>query len=122
MTYKSRIIKKLKIAKNTKKTVDHDTGSIADMMADPRYLRQSSALINEALQKGFDVLQLSDGSIVTTGTKTVVYQYSWDGEKGKLVRTKSESSSTPRPKAQPMITEEDDRDHENEHEIEAEDA
>ncbi len=65
---------------------------VSDMMTDPRYLRQSSSLINEALQKGFDVLQLANGDIVTTGTKTVVYQYTWDAEKGKLVRAKSESS------------------------------
>ena len=69
-----------------------DNSDISDMMMDPRYLRQSSALINESLQKGFDVLQLSDGSIVTTGTKTVVHHYKWDEDKGKLVKTKSETS------------------------------
>ena len=61
---------------------------ITNMMLDPRYLRQSSSLIQDALQKGFDVLQLANGDIVTTGTKTVVYQYAWDGNKGKLVKTK----------------------------------
>jgi hypothetical protein len=70
---------------------DADTAS-GDMMSDPRYLRQSSALINEALQKGFDVLQLADGDIVMTGVKTVVYQYSWDEEKGKLTRAKTKKS------------------------------
>lgn len=64
---------------------------ITNMMLDPRYLRQSSTLIQEALQKGFDVLQLANGDIVTTGTKTVVYQYSWDEEKGKLVKTKPDN-------------------------------
>src|SRR3982750_469383 len=63
---------------------------IPNMMLDPRYLRQSSALIQDALQKGFDVLQLANGDIVTTGTKTVVYQYSWDDEKGKLTKAKPE--------------------------------
>jgi hypothetical protein len=62
------------------------------MMLDPRYLRQSSSLIQEALQKGFDVLQLANGDIVTTGTKTVVYQYTWDEEKGKLIKAKSTKS------------------------------
>lgn len=66
--------------------------ALTDMMSDPRYLRQSSALINEALQKGFDVLQLANGDIVMTGVKTVVYQYGWDGEKGKLIRTKASST------------------------------
>lgn len=64
---------------------------ITNMMLDPRYLRQSSSLIQDALQKGFDVLQLANGDIVTTGTKTVVYQYAWDNDKGKLVKTKPKS-------------------------------
>jgi len=59
-------------------------------MLDPRYLRQSSSLIQDALQKGFDVLQLANGDIVMTGTKTVVYQYVWDEDNGKLVKAKSE--------------------------------
>jgi hypothetical protein len=69
---------------------------ITNMMLDPRYLRQSSGLIQDSLQKGFDVLQLANGDIVTTGTKTVVYQYTWDEEKGKLVKTKPEASRKPR--------------------------
>ena len=66
---------------------------ITNMMLDPRYLRQSSSLIQEALQKGFDVLQLANGDIVTTGTKTIVYQYTWDQEKGKLVKAKPDRKS-----------------------------
>lgn len=61
-----------------------------NMMMDARYLRQSSSLIQDALQKGFDVLQLANGDIVMTGTKTVVYQYEWSEEKGKLVKAKAE--------------------------------
>ena len=64
---------------------------ITNMMLDPRYLRQSSSLIQDALQKGFDVLQLANGDIVTTGTKTVVYQYAWDEEKGKLIKSKPDA-------------------------------
>jgi hypothetical protein len=74
-----------------KKPTDGDP-EITNMMLDPRYLRQSSSLIQEALQKGFDVLQLANGDIVTTGTKTVVYQYTWDEEKGKLIKAKSTKS------------------------------
>lgn len=70
-----------------KKAAEGDP-EITNMMLDARYLRQSSSLIQDALQKGFDVLQLANGDIVTTGTKTVVYQYTWDNEKGKLVKTK----------------------------------
>lgn len=64
------------------------------LMADARYLRQSASLISEALQKGFDVLQLANGDIITTGTKTVVYTYTWDDEKAKLVRTKAAAKRT----------------------------
>ena len=78
-----------------RKSLDSDTGT-TNMMLDPRYLRQSSSLIQEALQKGFDVLQLANGDIVTTGTKTVVHQYTWDNEKGKLVKPKSEARKSKR--------------------------
>lgn len=67
-----------------------DDAAITNMMMDPRYLRQSSTLIQEALQKGFDVLQLANGDIVCTGTKTIVHRYSWDEDKGKLGRLKAE--------------------------------
>lgn len=93
MAYDSKLIKRLNLAGTTgARKKDGDT-EITDMMLDPRYLRQSSSLINEALQKGFDVLQLANGDIVTTGTKTVVYQYTWDGDKGKLVKAKTETST-----------------------------
>ncbi len=58
---------------------------LTGLMTDASYLRQSSSLINEALQKGFDVLQLPNGDIVTTGTKTIVYQYHWDESEKRLV-------------------------------------
>ncbi len=81
---------------------------ITNMMLDPRYLRQSSSLIQDALQKGFDVLQLANGDIVTTGTKTVVYQYAWDEAKGKLVKTKPDAARKARrvPVAEGEIEEE----------------
>ena len=55
-----------------------------DVMLNPEYLRHSSTVISEALQQGFDVLQLDNGDIVTTGTKIVVTQYRWDAKKGKM--------------------------------------
>jgi hypothetical protein len=73
-----------------RKSADADT-AVPNMMLDPRYLRQSAALIQEALQKGFDVLQLASGEIITTGTKTIVHQYGWDDTKGKLVKHKSDA-------------------------------
>lgn len=66
--------------------------AITNMMMDARYLRQSSSLIQDSLQKGFDVLQLASGDIVTTGTKTIVYQYTWDEERGKLMRIKPDAA------------------------------
>ncbi len=74
-----------------RKSPDSDADTV-NMMLDPRYLRQSATLIQDALQKGFDVLQLATGDIVTTGTKTIVYQYAWDDAKGKLVKCKPDSS------------------------------
>ena len=77
-------------AANAPKRTPNIDASLPNMMLDPRYLRQSSALIQESLQKGFDVLQLASGDIVMTGTKTIVHQYTWDDEMGKLVKAKTE--------------------------------
>lgn len=79
---------------------------LADLMADPAYLRHSSALINEALQKGFDVLQLANGDIVTTGTKTIVNTYSWDAAHGKLAKQPAAAKATRRARKGEMIDEE----------------
>ena len=83
--------KRIATAAASKKAAEGEP-EITNMMLDPRYLRQSSSLIQDSLQKGFDVLQLANGDIVTTGTKTVVYQYTWDGDKGKLIKSKPESN------------------------------
>ncbi len=60
--------------------------SLEDVMKNPGYLRHSSNIISEALQKGFDVLQLENGDIVTTGTKIIVTQFHWDEEKQAMVK------------------------------------
>lgn len=91
--------------------------AITNMMMDARYLRQSSSLIQEALQKGFDVLQLANGDIVTTGTKTIVYQYTWDEERGKLMRIKPDARKAKRV-ADAVALHEDDLQVEEEEEIE----
>src|SRR3954470_6890707 len=90
MMKKSELTSRRIMSQAGKKSMEPEP-EITNMMLDPRYLRQSSSLIQEALQKGFDVLQLANGDIVTTGTKTVVYQYTWSDEKGKLLKTKPES-------------------------------
>lgn len=87
--YKNKFIESLHAT--TKEAQAHAAESdtdLSDLMSNPDYLRQSSALINEALQKGFDILQLANGDIVTTGTKTIVHQYAWDNSKNKLTRSK----------------------------------
>jgi Protein of unknown function (DUF2671) len=93
MTYNNNLIKKLNMSNKSMAAANNASeAAMLETMSDARYLRQSSNLINDALQKGFDVLQLADGDIVMTGVKTVVYQYSWDETKGKLVRTKAASN------------------------------
>jgi len=107
MAYRNSLMKKLNLSKSAlkksakeeaKNGEDGNGPNIADIMLDTRYLRQSSTLINDALQKGFDVLQLSDGDIVMTGTKTIVYRYQWDQEKGKLAKIKTETSTPGKPR------------------------
>ena len=93
MAYKNRLLEKLNLPTRIRSEHGPRAGDITEMMMDPRYLRQSSTLVNEALQKGFDVLQLEDGEIVMTGTRTIVYRYYWDAEKGKLM--KAETQITP---------------------------
>jgi hypothetical protein len=123
MTYENRLLKKFNLSGKAggKKKADIDS-PVVNMMSDPAYLRQSSALINEALQKGFDVLQLASGDIVTTGTKTVIYQYTWDTEKGKLVKTKTSDSGLKKTKRSPLALEEDEEESETETEAEGEEA
>src|SRR3954470_21251312 len=108
MMKKSELTSRRIMSQAPKKALEAEP-EITNMMLDPRYLRQSSSLIQDALQKGFDVLQLANGDIVTTGTKTVVYQYAWDQEKGKLIKTKSEGNRKPR-----RVTVEEDEDMESE--------
>ncbi len=86
MANKNRLLDKLNMPTRSQKDGEKKDGSISEMMMDPRYLRQSSSLVNQALQKGFDVLQMEDGEIVMTGTKTVIYRYSWDATEGKLLK------------------------------------
>lgn len=71
-----------------------------NMMSDPKYIKDSSAIISEALQNGFDVMQLENGDIVTTGVITIVTHYRWDSKKHAMVKvtTKEKDSSSESPK------------------------
>jgi len=57
-----------------------------DIMLDTNYIRESCALITEALSNGCDVMQMANGDIITTELKPITIQYVWNNEKGKLVR------------------------------------
>lgn len=83
------------------------TSPLTDLMVDPAYLRHSSSLINEALQKGFDVLQLANGDIVTTGTKTIVNTYVWDASSAHLVKAKTPANKAKRRASKGEMIEED---------------
>ncbi len=54
--------------------------------SDIRYICNSTNLITESLQKGFDVAQLPNGDIIVTEIKTINVQYSWNKDKQKMVK------------------------------------
>jgi hypothetical protein len=108
MTYNHKLLSKFNLIGDPSAMTDSITAEEIDsMMSNPDYLRQSSSLINDALKKGFDVLQLADGNIVMTGVKTVVYQYEWDAEQQKLVRVTTKSKNK---MVAPRINEPEDED------------
>jgi hypothetical protein len=97
MAYKTTFLNTVSASKSAQESASPSDQQLADLMANPEYLRHSSSVINEALKEGFDVLQLPNGDIVTTGTKTIVNTFTWDTSKGKLVKAKA-GSEKPRAK------------------------
>jgi len=65
---------------------DHENGDSHLLFDDIKYICNSTGLITESLQKGFDVAQLPNGDIIVTEIKVVNVQYSWDKVKQKMVR------------------------------------
>ena len=110
MTYKNNIFSSLNVTKEAKAAADQDENALADLMANPEYLRHSSQVINDALKDGFDVLQLPNGDIVTTGTKIITNTYAWDAGKAKLVkgRTPSDKPRARRAKVNAAVAEEEE--------------
>ena len=108
MTYKKTFINLRGIAKEAQETSAGDQ-QLNDLMSNPEYLRHSSSVINEALKEGFDVLQLPNGDIVTTGTKTIVNTFTWDASKGKLTKAKA-GSDKPRAKRASKVESFDEED------------
>lgn len=107
MTYKNNIFSSLNVTKDAKAAANGDENALADLMANPEYLRHSSALINDALKDGFDVLQLPNGDIVTTGTKIITNTYVWDEAKAKLTKSRAVSDKPRARKAKKVEDAED---------------
>jgi len=53
---------------------------------DIRYICNSTGLITNSLQKGFDVAQLPNGDIIVTEIRIVNVQYTWDKTKQKMIK------------------------------------
>lgn len=66
-----------------------NNGESAEFMGDESYVESCQDIMNEALQKGYDIIHMENGDIITTGTKVVVTQYRWDPEEGKMVKIMS---------------------------------
>lgn len=107
MAQKQNLFASLNVTKNAKTMAGEDDNALLDLMANADYLRHSSSIINEALKDGFDVLQLPNGDIVTTGTKIVTHTYAWDKGKGKLVKTRT-TGDKPRKAKRAIADSEDD--------------
>jgi hypothetical protein len=61
---------------------------VNDIMDNVKYRNDCFGIINDALKNGFDVLQLENGDIITTGTKVVSNHYTWDSTKKTMVEVK----------------------------------
>lgn len=64
-------------------------GEAEQFMQDDNYIDSCQEIIKEALQKGYDVIHMENGDIITTGTKVIVTQYRWEAEKKKMVKVLS---------------------------------
>lgn len=72
----------LNLIKNLPQIANDD----ANLAADIHYIRKSSVLVSDALQKGSDIMQLPNGDIIVTEVKTITYRYRWNKEKSKFER------------------------------------
>jgi len=61
------------------------------LVTDINYIRRSSVLVGDALQKGSDVMQMPNGDIIITEVKTMTYTYAWDRQTSKFERITSGS-------------------------------
>jgi hypothetical protein len=63
--------------------------SADNIVSDVNYIRKSSLLVSESLQKGADIMQMPNGDIHVTETKVVTYRYEWNREKSRFERASS---------------------------------
>lgn len=83
----------VKLIEKLTKDASPEDDEVSQLARDINYIRKSSMLISDALQKGFDVMQTSDGDIVITEIKTISYRYKWNGENAKFERITSGNRS-----------------------------
>lgn len=57
-----------------------------DILTNPKYICKLSSLVNDSLENGCDVMQMPNGDIITTETKTITLQYSWNKQKENFVK------------------------------------
>jgi len=108
MAYKNALFSSLNVTKNAKSVAGDDDNALSDLMANPEYLRHSSSIINEALKDGFDVLQLPNGDIVTTGTRIITNTYVWDQGKAKLVKARAANDKPRKTKARALADDDEE--------------
>lgn len=58
----------------------------ANIASDLNYVKRSSTLVHEALQKGSDIMQMPNGDIMVTETQIKTYKYCWNSQKGRFER------------------------------------
>jgi hypothetical protein len=77
----------LNVIKETAEQYGEISGDVVSNLAqDLNYIKRSSVLVSDALQKGSDIMQLANGDIVVTEVKTVTYKYVWNDVKGRFER------------------------------------
>jgi hypothetical protein len=81
------LINAIKETSEQSKSVSSDV--VSNLVKDLNYLKRSSVIVSDALQKGSDVMQLANGDIVITEIKTVTYNYIWNQDKGRFERANS---------------------------------
>ena len=110
MAYKNTLFASLNVTKSARQTAGDEDNALSDLMANPEYLRHSSSIINDALKDGFDVLQLPNGDIVTTGTRIITNTYAWDAGKSKLVKSRAASDKPRKARGKGKAADADDAD------------